>query len=401
VGVVVRPDSKYYQLNLERGKGLRCVRKPTRILHSTGSKEQDKENKRLADVAYHQSMADLSKRDLNLPDALPATTAPTLRAFMRETYREWLRREHPSSAEQAIGRLDRHFLPIFGNLPLDQISKAAIDAWRKKRRRDGVSAHTIGRDLSDLRGLLSNAVDPLEVLETSPLAGIRIAAAPSRQIVRYLDQKESRRLFAALAARDLEGLEARKRFNAWRVERGKEPVIVGVYKDGLTPMVTVALHTGVRPAELFRLSWATVDWQAKVLTVEWWVSKVRKTRRLPLNADALRALKRWRDQTKANGLIFPGKGGKPYTGAPKSWDTLIASTTIERFRWEDLRHTFASWLVQRGTDLQDVRDLMGHASITTTERYAHLAPGGRGRAAVQRLVRPSTLRPRRHKKPNV
>lgn len=389
MAVFTRADSRFYWLHLEREKGLRAIRRATRILHTTGTKEQDQENKRLADVEYHQAMADLSKTKLGLPDAQRESTAPTLRAFLTETYRDWLRREHPTSAEQAIGRLDRHFVPLFGDTPLDQISKAKIEEWRKKRRKDGVSAHTIGRDLSDLRGLLSNAVDPLEVIEGSPLAAIRIKSAPSREVIRYLDRKEERRLFAALAERDADGIAARKRFNAWRKERGKELVTLGAYKDALTPMAIVALNTGVRPAELFRLTWAMLDWRAKVLTVEWQVSKVRKTRRLPLNLAAVRALTKWNAQaslTKPDALIFPGKGGKPYSGAPKSWDELIAAASINAFAWKDMRHTFASKLVQRGVNLYVVKDLMGHASIKTTERYAHLAPT-QGRAAVNVLGR--------------
>lgn len=392
MGVVTRADSKYYWLNLERGKGQRCVRKATRILHTTSTKEQDRENRRLAEIEYHQAMAELSKRDLNLPDALPVVTAPTLRAFLRDTYRAWLRREHPSSAEQAIGRLDRHFVPIFGDMPLDRITKARIEEWRRKRRADGVTAHTIGRDLSDLRGLLSNAVDPLEVIEANPLAAMRVKSAPSREVIRYLTTTEERRLFAAMTARDTEGLAARENFNAWRKARGKELVTVGTFKDSLTPMVIVALNTGVRPAELFRLTWSMIDWQAKVLTVEWWVSKVRKTRRLDLNRDALRALKDWHRQcgdARPDRLVFPGKGGKPYTGAPKAWDELIKPLKLPAFAWKDLRHTFASKLVQRGINLYVVQKLMGHASIKTTERYAHLAPS-QGRAAVNALLRRRT-----------
>lgn len=387
MGVVRRRDSPFFWLNLERGKGQRCKRQPTTIPHTTGNDEQDAENKRLANIAYHQAMADLAKGKLELPDAPVApSTVPTLRAFMDDTYRDWLRREHPSSAEQAIGRIDRHFLPIFGDMPLDTISKADIERWRRKRRADKVSAHTVGRDLSDLRGLLSNAVE-LGELDASPLASLKTTAAPSREIIRYLDRYEERRLFAALEARDDLGIDARKRFNQWRAERKRQPVAVGHYKDSLTPMVIVALNTGARPSELFDLTWSMIDWHAKVLTIEWWVSKVRKTRRLPLNRDALTALKHWKEdvgEPKSDARIFPGKGGRRYTGAPKSWDDLLEVAQIQNFRFQDLRHTFASKLVQRGVNLYVVKDLMGHASIKTTERYAHLAPT-QGRAAVNLL----------------
>jgi integrase len=392
MGVVTRPDSPYYQLNIERGKGLRCLRRATTIPHTTGNKEQDAENKRLALVAYHHALSNLARGRLNLPvdtDAPAASTSPTLAAFLDADYREWLRREHPSSAAQAIGRLDRHFVPIFGTVPLDQIDRARIEAWRKKRRRDGVSAHTIGRDLSDLRGLLSNAVD-MGVLDASPLAGLRTKAAPSREIIRYLTPAEEARLMKALVARDADGIEARRSFNAWREARGLAPLPVPRrFKDSLTPLVIVALNTGARPAELFRLTWASVDFRARDLVINWWVSKVRRTRHLPLNADALRALERWRAHVgtpAADTLIFPGKGGKPYTGAPKSWDEIIRATKIPRFRFQDLRHTFASKLVQRGINLRVVQQLMGHASITTTERYAHLAPS-QSRQAVNALRR--------------
>jgi len=55
------------------------------------------------------------------------------------------------------------------------------------------------------------------------------------------------------------------------------------------------------------------------------------------------------------------------------------------FRIHDLRHTFASWLVMDGVSLYVVKDLLGHSSVTVTERYAHLSPT-QGRAAVQRLL---------------
>jgi len=392
MGVVTRPDSPYYQLNLERGKGVRCLRRGTKLHHTTGDKEQDAENKRLALVEYHHAMAQLARGRLEMPtDA--AATVPTLSAYLEDTYRAWLTAERPSSAVTAIDRLDRLFVPMFGHTPIDQITPALVEQWRKKRRaQKKASAHTMGRELSDLRGLLTNAVE-LGDLVRSPLADLKIKAAPSREIIRYLDPREEKRLYAALEARDTAGAEARVRFNAWRLERDKPPLAApGRFKDGLTPMVVLTLNTGVRPTELFLLRWSVIDWHARTMTVEWWTSKGRKTRRLALNANALRALKSWRAQspkTHDGDLIFPARRDQPYTEAPTSWDTIVEDAKLERFRWYDLRHTFASKLVQRGISLYVVKDLMGHASIKTTERYAHLAPS-QGRAAVNVLNRRTT-----------
>ncbi len=64
-----------------------------------------------------------------------------------------------------------------------------------------------------------------------------------------------------------------------------------------------------------------------------------------------------------------------------SWDTTLAHAGIEDCKFHDLRHTYASWLVQAGRPILEVRDLLGHASLSMTMRYAHLAPE-RLRAAV-------------------
>ena len=80
------------------------------------------------------------------------------------------------------------------------------------------------------------------------------------------------------------------------------------------------------------------------------------------------------------------KTGTKYTNAfnNNGWQALLRRTGIESLRFHDLRHTFASRLAQAGVPLLAIMELMGHASITMTMRYAHLAPSNR-RAAVLAL----------------
>jgi integrase len=70
-----------------------------------------------------------------------------------------------------------------------------------------------------------------------------------------------------------------------------------------------------------------------------------------------------------------------------AWSALLERAKVNHFRWHDLRHHFASRLVQAGTPINTVRELLGHGSVSTTLRYAHLSPDQK-REAVARLVQP-------------
>jgi integrase len=116
------------------------------------------------------------------------------------------------------------------------------------------------------------------------------------------------------------------------------------------------------------------------------IAKSCKTRHVPLNILALQCLNDWRINGNDTGLIFPNpQTGVQFDNVKKAWAGILKAAEIKEFRWHDMRHHFASKLVMAGVDLNTVRELLGHADIKMTLRYAHLAPEHKAKA-VARLV---------------
>jgi site-specific recombinase XerD len=97
-----------------------------------------------------------------------------------------------------------------------------------------------------------------------------------------------------------------------------------------------------------------------------------------MNKVAFDTLSQWKSQarrTSPGSLVFPSpQTGKKMGDCRTSWENLVKAANIENFRWHDMRHDFASQLVMKGVDLNAVRELLGHADMKMTLRYAHLAP---------------------------
>jgi integrase len=135
------------------------------------------------------------------------------------------------------------------------------------------------------------------------------------------------------------------------------------------PEFNLALHTGMRLSEQYGLTWPDVDLVNRVLTIP--RSKHGEKRHIPINSAAHTAL-----------LALAGSPRVCQRGRTwRSWfKDCLACARIQNFRWHDLRHTFASRLVMAGVDLFTVKELLGHKTIASTLRYAHLAPAHASKA---------------------
>jgi integrase len=131
------------------------------------------------------------------------------------------------------------------------------------------------------------------------------------------------------------------------------------------------LLTGGRRNEVTQAKWEYVNWQRRTLLVP--LSKSGKPRAIALNAqalDLLRAIPRDLD----NPYIFPSRStGRPSASLFFPWDRIRKRASLTDMRLHDLRHSYASFLVNQGISLYVVQGLLGHAHSRTTQRYAHLA----------------------------
>jgi len=94
-------------------------------------------------------------------------------------------------------------------------------------------------------------------------------------------------------------------------------------------------------------------------------------------------LTQWREQTGSGPRVF-----EVATSFKTAWGHVLERAGVSGFRWHDLRHHFASRLVQSGVPLNTVRDLLGHSSVAMSLRYAHVAPDQRCEAVAKLDERP-------------
>jgi integrase len=178
-------------------------------------------------------------------------------------------------------------------------------------------------------------------LTTNPVRNVP-SKTESRGRVRYLSDSERERLLAACK---------RCRY------------------DRMYLLVLMAITTGARRGELLGLRWCDIDFKKRIATLR--TTKNGEKRILPLPTPTLRELLNYREV--GEGYVFPSKLD-PRKTVPlnKFWYDVLKDANIQNFRFHNLRHTAASYLVMNGATLYEAGEVLGHKSIQTTKRYAHL-----------------------------
>ncbi|MFA5459797.1 MAG: tyrosine-type recombinase/integrase [Candidatus Paceibacterota bacterium] len=238
----------------------------------------------------------------------------------------------------------KNLLPAFGEKYLFEITPQMVEEYKAKRLQEGVTPATVNRELSCLRHLFNKAIE-WGYLTKNPLQRVKLLKEPPGRI-RYLKTEEIERL--------LKTIDSFPQYT----------------KSYLKPIVVIALNTGLRKGEILRLRWKDVDFIKKRITVN--VTKTNEIRTVPMNELLYQELKKM-TSNQENEYMFCNKKGKPFENVRKSFDRALKIAGIDDFRFHDLRHTFASYLVMSGCDIRTVQQLMGHKDIKMTMRYSHLS----------------------------
>ena len=141
----------------------------------------------------------------------------------------------------------------------------------------------------------------------------------------------------------------------------------------LYDIVVLALSSGMRYSEIMNLTWADVDVDRAVITLQ--NTKNGERRAVPLVGFALERMKeRGRIRRLDNSHVFPAprKTGEPIN-IKTSWTNAVKAAGIDNFHFHDLRHSAASYLAMNGATVAELAEIMGHKTLAMVKRYSHLS----------------------------
>lgn len=246
--------------------------------------------------------------------------------------------------------------------PPDRIDPAAVDAlairsFLASRSRAGAAAGTQGRALSAIRGLFRFACREGSVA-ANPAASIR-TPKKARKLPRHLRPGEVELLLEAAG------------------EPGGRDTALALRDRALLELLYA---TGLRVSEVVSLDWSDLDLDSRVLRV---IGKGGRERMVPFGRPAATCLREWLTEWRRRAepsvendepVFLNYRGGRlSDRSVRRIVDRVVQSAALATgLHPHALRHSFATHLLEAGADLRAIQELLGHASLSTTQRYTHV-----------------------------
>lgn len=260
---------------------------------------------------------------------------------LNECFTYYLKYSEHTSKETTV-RHKNHLDVFFQDPEVANVTRQSIRDYVHFRRVLQIDNATINRELHSARAAINFYLKDHDIDMKNPFSNFKLPENDPR--IRFLTYQEAHKLIKAC-------------------------------EDNyyLYLFVRLALLTGCRTGELLKLTWDRVKFDTKYILLTKHHTKTKRRRFIALCDDAIQILREHYQNRESDEYVFYNKRYNTHIKSlKKGFRYAREKSGIEDFVCHDLRHTFASWLVQSGVALYTVRDLLGHSCITTTERYAHL-----------------------------
>ena len=269
---------------------------------------------------------------------------PTLADFIADSYMPFIKVNKRSwKTDECL--LRNHVIPDFGHLYMDEFTPQHLMSFISEHRKTHANG-SVNRVVIILRYIFNLALRwKVAGLSSNPTANVPLLEEHNHK-ERFLSPDETTRLMEAVKQSDNKMLQF------------------------IIPML---IMTGARKREVLDLKWADMDLAKRQWRLAEADNKSKKVRHIPLSEGVLTILAQV-PRFEGCPFVFPNeKTLKPFVSIFSSWDTARTKAGLADVRVHDLRHSFASFLVNAGCPIYEVKELLGHSQIKTTQRYAHLS----------------------------
>ena len=332
-------------------------------------------HKATAQIRYSQFLKQLEERELLFSEIRPLSFGEFTEEYLRHV------KSHKSSSwhSKQANYIHSTILPFFGSDTLTtEITSRKIEQYAEMRR-EKVKGTTVNKELACIRHMMKKAEE-----------WGHLPASPARKVKDLPDDGQIRERFLTPEEYELLLSQATvKSFRPWTLPSER-------FED-LAEFIMLDCNTGLRVSEVLTLEFSDVDWDRGILRVRNkphlnFHIKNYQERHIRLNSHAHAAVQSMlAKKHEASDFVFHKRDGGRWVAIHDSFKALVRRCGLQsdppfNITLHTLRHTFGSWLAMEGVPLRAIQKLMGHKSITTTERYAHLS-GENLNAAVQRIER--------------
>ena len=263
----------------------------------------------------------------------------TLEQIKDEYLRKHSKTKSASGYKRDAGILEKHMIPVFGKVSLNQIMLEQVEDYLAERIADGAAPATINKEIQVLKHVVKKAVEWGKI-HTNQIVNVKPLKTPPGR-VRYLELDQIPKLL--------------EKCPAW-----------------LRPIVVIALNTGMRRGNIVNLKRTNIDKRNRLIRLE--KTKNNDAQILPMNQTVYEVISSLPPRVDTP-YLFVEEDGKRISPdkVTMAFKRACEAAGINDFRLHDLRHHFASWLAMSGQNQRTLMELLGHKTPAMTARYTHLS----------------------------